>query len=169
MKTWLKRIALLILAVFVGAQFVRPERSNPPTDESRTIFARVQVSPEAERILKRACRDCHSHETVWPWYTNVSPVSWWIVDHVQHGRSHLNFSDWAKLDAKQAAITLKEMCGEVEQKAMPLPVYLPLHSHARLSEEDIKNFCAWTNDESARLTAAPAAVPATAPPPEKKK
>ncbi len=172
MKTWLKRIALFLLVVFAGAQVVRPDRSTPPTDPSQTIFARAQVAPKAERILRRACRDCHSHDTSWPWYTNVAPVSWWIADHVRHGRSHMNYSEWGKLTPKQSGILLDEMCGEVTKRAMPLPVYLPLHGHARMNDEDIKDFCAWTEEERKRLagpaTAAESAAPATQPAPSKK-
>ena len=76
-------------------QLVRPARTNPPTDRPRTLFARVTVSAADRRGAERACRDCHSNDTRWPWYSNVAPVSWFVIDHVNHGRSHFNYSDWA--------------------------------------------------------------------------
>ena len=78
---------------------VRPAMTNPPVDESQTIVARAQVPPEVASILDRSCRDCHSNKTVWPWYTHVAPVSWWLADHVDHGRKDLNLSEWGKLPA----------------------------------------------------------------------
>src|ERR1700752_5055143 len=93
----LKWVAIILIVVFIGIQFVRPARTNPPTDESQTIYARMQVPTEVKTIIDRSCRDCHSHKTEWPWYTQVTPVSWWIVDHVDTGRKDLNLSEWGKL------------------------------------------------------------------------
>src|SRR6266481_7932101 len=99
--TMFKRIAkwlVICLAVlFVAIQFVRPARTNPAVDESQTIFARTQMTPQAAAILDRSCRDCHSNKTVWPWYTQIAPVSWWLSGHVNDGRRNLNLSEWGKL------------------------------------------------------------------------
>jgi len=81
----LKWVAIVLIVVFIGIQFVRPGLTNPPVDESQTIFARLQVPPEVASILNRSCRDCHSNQTVWPWYTQVAPVSWWLKNHVDQG------------------------------------------------------------------------------------
>src|SRR5436309_9286609 len=89
-------IALGCLMLLV--QFIRPARTNPPVDESQTIFANTQMTPEVASILNRSCIDCHSNKTVWPWYTNVAPVSWFIVNDVNTGRQFLNLSEWGKLD-----------------------------------------------------------------------
>src|ERR1051325_10620112 len=92
-KRILKFAALLLILIVVGIQFVRPARTNPAVDESQTIFARTQMTPEVAAILDRSCRDCHSNKTVWPWYTNVAPVSWWLSNHVNEGRHNLNYSE----------------------------------------------------------------------------
>ena len=122
----LKWFALLVVVVLVGLQFVRPARTNPAVDQSQTIHARLQVNPQVAAILDRSCQDCHSNTTRWPWYSNVAPVSWFVIDHVNHGRSHLNLSEWGSLDNRQAGKKLEEMCEEVEDGAMPLAV---LHKH----------------------------------------
>ena len=93
----LKWIAIGLIVVFLGIQFVRPARTNPPVDESQTISARTQMTPEVAAILDRSCRDCHTHKTVWPWYTNVAPISWWLSNHVSDGRKDLNLSEWGRL------------------------------------------------------------------------
>ena len=90
-------IVLIVLAVFIGLQFFRPARTNPPENADLTLFAEVSVPPDVARILQRSCLDCHSDRTRWPWYSNVAPVSWFVAGHVDHGRGEMNFSRWAEL------------------------------------------------------------------------
>src|SRR5437588_9274736 len=94
MKRVLKTIAIVLVVLVVGIQVVRPARTNPPVDETQTIGARTQMTPEVASILDRSCRDCHSNKTVWPWYTQVAPISWWLSSHVNEGRQSLNLSEW---------------------------------------------------------------------------
>jgi hypothetical protein len=154
MKTiWkvLRVILILVVIVFIAIQFNRPARTNPPVDESQTIHARMNVPPQVNAILERSCRDCHSNKTVWPWYTNVAPVSWFIVDHVNEGREHLNLSQWGKLNKDRQDKKLREVCDEVTGGNMPLSSYTPLHPGSTLSGEDIKTLCDWTSAERERL------------------
>lgn len=147
------KIALILLAVIiVGIQFVRPARTNPAVDESQTIFARTQMATEVAAILDRSCRDCHSNKTVWPWYTNVAPVSWWLSDHVNEGRRNLNLSEWGKLPRDRQDRKLRQICDEVQDGVMPLSSYTPMHPQAKLSEPDKKTLCDWTEKERERLS-----------------
>jgi hypothetical protein len=125
MKHFLRRAAIVLVAVLVALQFVPYGRNhdNPPE--------RVEPawnSPETRALAVRACFDCHSNETKWPWYSHVAPASWLVQKDVDGGRRHLNFSrfDVPQKDAHEAA-------EEVQKGKMPLPVYLPLHPGARLS------------------------------------
>src|SRR5204863_5090467 len=98
MRRVLKIVAILLVVLVVGIQAIRPARTNPAIDESQTIVAKTQMTPEVASILDRSCRDCHTNKTMWPWYTNVAPVSWWLSNHVNDGRRSLNMSEWGKLD-----------------------------------------------------------------------
>jgi len=150
------KIALVLLAmIVVGIQFVRPARTNPAVDESQTIFTRTQITPEVAAILDRSCRDCHSNKTVWPWYTNVAPVSWWLSDHVNEGRRNLNLSEWGKLARDRQDRKLRQICDEVSDGVMPLSSYTPMHPQAKLSEQDKKTLCDWTEKERGRLSQMP--------------
>jgi Haem-binding domain len=149
-----KWIFVIGVCLFVVIQFVRPARTNPPVDESQTIFARTQMTPQVAAIFNRSCVDCHSHKTVWPWYTNVSPVSWFIVNHVNTGRSLLNLSEWGRLDRDRQDRKLRQICDEVQDGAMPLSTYTPLHPGSSLSDQDKKTLCDWTDAERKRLTGA---------------
>ncbi len=147
----LKWLALVVVIVLIGLQFVRPARTNPSVDQSQTLHARLQVNPQVAAILDRSCHDCHSNTTRWPWYSNVAPVSWFVIDHVNHARTHLNLSEWGSLDNRQAEKKLEEICEEVEDGAMPLQSYTRIHWSAKLSPEDIKTLCEWTTAERARI------------------
>ena len=148
---FLKWVALVVVVVLIGLQFVRPARTNPAVDQSQTIHARLLVNPQVAAILDRSCQDCHSNSTRWPWYSNVAPVSWIVIDDVNQGRSHLNLSEWGSLDNRKAEKKLEEICEEVEDGAMPLPSYTRIHRSAKLSPEDVKTLCEWTAAERARI------------------
>jgi len=147
----LKWVIVALAVIFVGIQFIRPARTNPAIDPSQTVEAHVQVPTEVSSILARSCNDCHSNKTVWPWYTNVAPVSWWLTDHVNEGRKELNMSEFGRLPRDRQERKLRQMCDEVTDGMMPLSSYLPMHPGARLSEQDKKTLCDWTETERDRI------------------
>ena len=140
-----------IFALLAAIQFVRPARTNPPSDPSVTLHAQVTVPPAVASILERSCRDCHSNNTKWPWYSNVAPVSWWVIDHVNHGRSHFNFSQWAKYNAEEQRTLLTRSCELSKKGDMPLPSYLRMHD-AAMSAADVAALCAFTENATRRAT-----------------
>jgi hypothetical protein len=145
---WL--LVIVICALFI-VQLIRPARTNPAIDLSQTVESRLQLTPEAAAILDRSCNDCHSNKTRWPWYSNVAPVSWFVIDHVDDGRRHLNFSEWQRYTPREVDGLLQGICGEVKAGDMPLTSYTPLHPGAKLSQEDVKILCDWTTAEQARV------------------
>jgi hypothetical protein len=150
MKKVLKWSVVALALLFVGAQFYRPERTNPSFDEAKTMRANTRMTPEVSAVLERSCKDCHSSETTWPWYSNVAPVSWFLKSHVEDGRRALNFSDWATYAKRKRERKLHEMCEQVESGEMPLKSYLPLHPSARLSDDDRRVLCEWARQEEER-------------------
>ena len=141
LKRTAKYVLLAGLVIFAGIQFVRPARTNPVSDPSAALG---EVPPDVSAILDRSCRDCHSNGTRWPWYTNVAPVSWWVIDHVNHGRSHFNYSEWSKYDPEEQRNLLRQSCELVRKGAMPLPSYLRMHE-AAMSGESIQTLCTFTD------------------------
>jgi hypothetical protein len=149
------RGALLgFFALVVGIQFIRPARINPPVVASHTLEAVVPVPRQVESILQRACYDCHSNLTRWPWYSNVAPISWFVIDDVDSGRRQVNFSDWLRPNTKSPAEFTRErfeaICKQVETRNMPLFAYLLVHRAARLSQGDIETICQWTRTALAK-------------------
>jgi hypothetical protein len=140
------KIAILTLIIFlVAIQFVQPKRTNPPTIPSRELSAHVYVPEQVQAMLKRGCGDCHSNQTVWPWYSHVAPISWIVTDDVNEGRRHMNFDDWeAQESAKQANDHLIDICKEITSKGMPPFSYRIAHRDTQLKTQEISALCAWS-------------------------
>lgn len=143
MRVSVKRGVFAALAVLVAIQFLRPSRTNPLIDARRDITAAVEVPPTVAKIFSRACDDCHSNRTVWPWYTNVAPVSWLIAHDVNEGRAEMNFSDWSAYNAEKLGKLRKEMCDEVSEEEMPGSIYTLMHPQAKLTDSDVQDVCRW--------------------------
>lgn len=152
---WLKKLALAALALVVLLQFAPvARRTNPPVVAGRQLEHHTRLTPAVTSVLKRACRDCHSNETRWPWYSYVAPVSWAVVRDVERGRKVMNFSEWGVQAGRRpdiAASTLAAACLAARNGRMPRFPYAYLHSEARLSATDIQTLCSWTGAEFARL------------------
>lgn len=137
MRRVLKWSAVLLATAFVLIQFVPVDRTNPPVESE------VPASAEVREVLRRACYDCHSNETIWPWYSRVAPISWLVARDVHEGREHLNFSTWNRLSTQDQVEAMHESWEEVDEGAMPLWFYLPPHPEARLSERDRELLRRW--------------------------
>ena len=136
-RTAVRWSALGLALVFLALQFVPVHRVNPP------VKLDVDAPGKVAAILRRACYDCHSHETRWPWYSHVAPLSWWIADHVEHGRADLNFSQWPMFDFVEQGMALEDIEEQIHKGEMPLKNYLILHPEARLSEQDRATLLDW--------------------------
>ncbi len=141
MSRKLRFVALAIVILLAGSQFIRPGRTNPPINPASSFEAVATPDASFTAIVKRACYNCHSNETVWPWYSSVAPVSWLVVDDVNEGRAHLNFSEWGLLVPDVARGRLKDVCDEVQAGDMPLWQYRLIHPEAKLSAEEVKILC----------------------------
>ena len=133
-----KWAALAFCVAFIAIQLLPVSRTNPP------VQGDFRGSAEAVSVLRRACYDCHSNETVWPWYSRVAPLSWVIAHDVNEGRAALNFSTWNQLSAEKQAEAMNESWEEVAEAKMPTWYYVALHPEARLSPADQSVLRAWS-------------------------
>jgi len=124
------RRLIIALGVLLVIQLIPVNRDNP--EDRRGPGA----SPEVEAVLRRACYDCHSHETKWPWYSRVAPVSWMVAYDVHEGRDHFNLSNFQDLSEGTQVKVRAAALEEVEEGEMPLWYYLPAHPEARLTDAD---------------------------------
>jgi hypothetical protein len=139
----LKKIMLVLMIIIVLIQFIRIDKTNPSLTEE-TDFVNVKHPPEGiANLIKVSCYDCHSNETIYPWYTNIAPVSWWIKDHINEARHHLNFSEWGTYSSKKADHKLKECVEMVQEGEMPLYSYTLMHSNSSLNEDQKHALSVW--------------------------
>lgn len=130
-------VGRVILVLLLASQLVPVDRSNPPG------MSEIPAPAALLAVLERSCYDCHSHETVWPWYGYVAPVSWLLAYDVAEAREHMNFSTWSRYDTEEREELIEEIFDVVEGEEMPLWYYLLLHDDARLDERDRETLLAW--------------------------
>ena len=134
-------IGLLIL--FLLMQFIRIDKTNPTFDPKEDFLEAAQVDPDVASVIRRACYDCHSNQTEYPWYSNVAPVSWILKDHIDEGREELNFSEWTTYPVKKQQHKLEECYEMVEEGEMPLKGYTVMHANARLTDGERGELGKW--------------------------
>ena len=138
-----KKIGIAVLAIIIILQFFRIDKVNPEAVLANDFIVNTNPDEKTIKLLKSACYDCHSNTTEYPWYSNIAPVSWWLKDHIDEARGHLNFSEWTSYDKKKQLHKLHECYEEVEHGEMPLESYTWIHSEAKLSHEDREHLEHW--------------------------
>lgn len=133
----LRIILMVIIIVLIGIQFVPVSKTNP------AVTGEIKAPVDVMEILRTSCYDCHSNESVWPWYSNIAPVSWLVTSDVNEAREHMNFSEWDSYSAEDKAEDIEEIWEEIEEGEMPLWFYLPLHPQARLSDAQKETIKVW--------------------------
>lgn len=153
----LKKLGLLLLILFVIAQFFSPEKNEGNTEDLTAFLNETKPSPEVQKILETTCFDCHSSQTNYPWYDKITPVNYWLAEHVEDGRKHLDFSKWSDYSVKRKDHKFEEIAEEVEEHKMPLPSYTWTHSEANLTQDQIKAIVDWVNQVRVGYALAPKA------------
>lgn len=149
-----KKILLGLVTMLVIIQFIRPEK-NVSGENSKDVRNKYPVPQEVEGILNVACNDCHSNKTVYPWYSNVQPVAWFLNSHVVEGKGHLNFSTFLSRNIAFQNHKFEEIIEMVDEKEMPLPsyTYLGLHAEANLTDDQRKIITTWAKTQMDTLKA----------------
>ena len=137
MKKLLPVLLVVLVVALLVIQLIPVQRGNPP------VTADMPTSPEVKAILKRACYDCHSNETVWPWYSRIAPVTWLVAWDVAEGREEVNFSIWDQYGPKDQGEKIHESWETVAEGEMPPWYYTIVRREARLSPEDRQVLRTW--------------------------
>ena len=139
----LKKIGIVLLIALVVAQFFGPEKNDGNLDTVNAFIAETNPPAEVTQILKTTCFDCHSAKTNYPWYNNITPVNYWLDEHIRDGKKHLDFSKWSEYSLKRKEHKMDELYEEVEKKEMPLNSYTWTHADANLTQAQIDAVVAW--------------------------
>ncbi|HUJ95192.1 MAG TPA: heme-binding domain-containing protein [Terriglobales bacterium] len=144
MRSPLKQVALVAVAALVGIQLIPVNRRNAAVNPAKTINLIESVPPQVQAVLQRSCGDCHSNQTVWPWYAYIAPTSWMVAQDVHQARAKMNFSEWGTYSPKKRADRLEMICDQILNDEMPDGKYALIHRKARLTQEERETVCAWT-------------------------
>lgn len=145
MKKFFKRLLFLLLIVFVVIQFFRPTKNKAEGMSKNDITTLYAVPEDVHSILKTSCYDCHSNNTVYPWYAEVQPVAWWLNNHIEDGKKDLNFSEFASYRIRRQYKKLEEINDLVKKDDMPLDSYLWIHKDAKLNDQQKLTLATWVN------------------------
>ena len=148
----LKKVALVVFVVVVIIQFIQPAK-NLSDDNTYHISKKYPIPEEVNTILEVACNDCHSNKTRYPWYAKMQPSAWFLHNHVNEGKEHLNFSEFTNLSIARQNHKLEETIEMVEEKEMPLKsyTYFGLHKEANLSDKQRELLISWAREQMAML------------------
>jgi hypothetical protein len=153
MRLPLKKLLLAFVVLLAVIQLYRPARTNPPIDAARAISATLVDEPAVAAIFERSCNDCHSHRTVWPWYSKVAPASWLVAYDVNEGRKKMNFSEWTGYSPQEKQKLLEKICKDASQGEMPELQYSLIHPSSKLAAGDVQALCDWTQVAGQRISA----------------
>lgn len=133
-KRFIKNTLIVVLFLLIIIQVFRIDKTIQPVDPAKDFIVLTSANTEIANTLKTACYDCHSNQPVYPWYTNIAPVSWWIKHHINEGSHHLNFSEWGTYTEKRKNHKLEECIEMVEEGEMPMSSYTIMHGNAKLTD-----------------------------------
>lgn len=133
-----KKIVFWCLVGFAIIQFIPIDKVNKPVDKTKNFVDVKNTPKEVSDLIKNACYDCHSDETVYPKYAYIAPFSWSVKSHVNDGRKHINFSIWGTYNKDLKQSMLKNSIQTIENKVMPMPAYIIYHDEANLTTNDRK-------------------------------
>lgn len=153
-----KKIIGVLLILFIGIQFIRPARNESADITANDITQHYFIPSDITEILQRACYDCHSNNTHYPWYSNIQPVGWWMQDHVTEGKQSLNFNEFGSYTPQDQDHAMEEVAEVIEKNEMPLNSYLWMHGEAKLTDEEKEMLIDWAKKLQAEIAAVKPAV-----------
>ena len=147
-----KKIFLILFILFIILQFFQPAKPEVKTDNpDDLIINNPDIPADISMILRTSCYDCHSNETSYPWYSNISPVSFLVIRDIEVGRGELNFSQWESLSKLEKAGALDDIIGAVGEGEMPMKIYTAIHRDAMLSDNDVDLLVSWAENYSEKI------------------
>ncbi len=153
LKNIINRTLIVILVALVVIQFIRPAKNQSGAISENDITKMYTVPGNVQVILQKACNDCHSNNTTYPWYSNIQPVAWWLNDHIREGKEELNFSEFGTYKLLRQSRKLKKAAGEIEEGEMPLSSYTIIHRDAILTPEEKAAITTWAKTLSTEILA----------------
>lgn len=145
MKKIFKTIGWILLIALIAIQFFHPKKNTAAGDQPNALAKLFAVPENVDAILKKACNDCHSNNTVYPWYSKIQPVDWWLNNHIKDGRKELNFDEYSGRSLRFQYKKLEEIIEQVKEGEMPLNSYTWIHKDAILTQQEKDALINWAD------------------------
>jgi len=139
----IKKILLVLLAALVVIQFIHPTKNKSEGPQPNYIGNNYNIPEDVKTILAKACNDCHSNNTRYPWYANLQPVHWWLENHVKDGKKHINYDEYTNRPLRYQYHKMEETIEMVKEGEMPLNSYTWTHKDAKLTNEEKLKLTGW--------------------------
>ena len=140
-----KKIVFVLLIILIVIQFFHPARNKAEGEQPNNVSKLYPVSPDVKNILDKACMDCHSNNTAYPWYSKIQPVDWWMTHHVNEGKRELNFDEFATYNLRRQYHKLEEVMKQVKDNEMPISSYTWIHKDAILTTAEQNGLINWAD------------------------
>ena len=140
-----KKIMLVLMAAFIVIQFIHPKKNKAEGVQANYIGNSFAVPADVKTILAKACNDCHSNNTVYPWYAKIQPVHWWLSGHINDGKKHLNYDEYTHKSLRYQYHKMEETIEMIKEGEMPLNSYTWVHKGAKLTEDEKGKLINWAN------------------------
>jgi len=152
----MSRILKILLAAgfaLIAIQFIQPNQNKNNQVSAADILKTVSIPDNVQAILKTACYDCHSNNTVYPWYANIQPIGWLMANHIKEGKSELNFSEFGSYSSRRQISKLNGIANSIRDDIMPLSSYKLMHKNAKLSTNQKTLIIYWAQQLKDSLSA----------------
>ena len=149
----IKKILIFLLIALIAIQFFHPKPNKSTGDQPNSIAKAYAIPADVESILKKACNDCHSNNTRYPWYSNIQPVDWWLDSHIKDGKKEMNLDEYSNRSLRYQYNKMKQTIDLVKKGEMPLESYTWIHKDAKLTEEEKSKLTDWAGSIMASMEA----------------
>lgn len=150
----IKKILLFLLVLLLLAQLIpRPVKNQSNGLHAMDVSTKFTVPANVNAIFKESCNDCHSNSTVYPWYSRIQPVAWWLGKHIKEGKQHLNLSEFAGYPLAKQYHKLEEVEEMIQEGEMPLKSYSLIHTRSKLDEQQKAILINWSKSARAQMEA----------------
>ena len=141
----IKKILVVLLIALIIIQFFHPKKNQASATQPNYVGNVFAIPADVQGILKKACNDCHSNNTVYPWYSKIQPVDWWLDHHVKEGKKELNLDDFSQRSLRFQYKKMEEIAEQVKKGEMPLNSYLWIHKDAKLTDDEKNKLINWAD------------------------
>lgn len=149
----IKKVLLAAGIVFIAIQFIQPAKNINNQVSATDISKTIPVPDNVQTIFKNACYDCHSNNTVYPWYSNFQPMAWFMAGHIKEAKEKLNFSEFGSYSTRRQISKLDGIANSIKDDIMPLSSYKLMHKNARLSTNEKELLIKWAQQSQDILSA----------------